>query len=131
MNKRCKDCGPDSIRPIFRAGRCATHDREFRKAQKKRNHVRRVQKVYDLPPGDYDRLYAFQGGHCAICQRATGARKALSVDHDHATGEVRGLCCLTCNRVVLGRYSPEALARAISYLADPPYRRMKRDEAAP
>jgi hypothetical protein len=128
MNKRCKDCGPDSKRPIFRAGRCATHDREFRRAQKQRNHDRRVQRVYGLGPGEYEKLYEFQGGHCAICGVATGARKALAVDHDHLTGTPRGLLCGPDN-LMIGRLGPSALARAILYLADPPYRRMARDDA--
>ncbi|WP_424923390.1 endonuclease VII domain-containing protein [Actinocrispum wychmicini] len=67
-----------------------------------------------------------QGGRCAICQRATGRGKRLAVDHNHATGEVRGLLCKPCNRDVLGhlRDDVSAFERAIVYLTDPPARRM-------
>ena len=44
---------------------------------------------------DYDHLAAEQNHVCAICH-GTGARR-LAVDHDHATGKVRGLLCSNCN----------------------------------
>ncbi len=41
----------------------------------------------------------------------------LMVDHDHTTGEVRGLLCHNCNRAIgLLREDPERLRRAIEYL---------------
>lgn len=120
----CKDCAAAGIttrRPAPHPGpRCTTHHRAARKAAKKRTAERRDANTYGLGPGDYDRILDHQGGRCAICQRATGATRRLAVDHDHATGAVRGLLCKTCNTVVLGRYDANALARAITYLAAPP-----------
>jgi hypothetical protein len=84
--------------------------------------------VYGLGPGDYERIYAAQGGRCAICRRATGATKKLAVDHDHATGEVRGLLCSSCNRAIGHlRDDPEAFMRAQIYLVDPPARAVLTD----
>ena len=60
---------------------------------------------------DYERLLADQGGVCAICKRPPKKRR-LHVDHDHATGKVRGLLCFTCNRYVLGKYATSAKLRA-------------------
>lgn len=79
-------------------------------------------KTYGLSPEEYWAIYDFQGGKCYICQRASGVKRKLSVDHCHATGVVRGLCCQPCNRNVLGhlRDDIEALARAIIYLLFPP-----------
>jgi len=65
---------------------------------------------------DYERLLATQGGVCAICERPPKKRR-LHVDHDHATGKVRGLLCFTCNRYVLGKYAtPAKLRAAADYL---------------
>lgn len=94
---------------------------QFRRQQKAGTHERRVQKVYGLPPGAYQRLYVFQGQRCAICPRATGASRRLSVDHDHKTGLVRGLLCRPCNDF-LGWImdDPEAGRRLFQYLTNPP-----------
>lgn len=118
MTKTCKDCPPDSKRPTPYPGpRCATHHRVFKKEQAKKNHDRMVSKTYGLEAGDYDRLYAEQGGVCAICQRAKGKVKRLAVDHDHDTGLVRGLLCGPCNQLVgYFKNSPETFRRAADYL---------------
>lgn len=115
--KQCKDCDKPG-RPTPHPGpRCATHHREFRRKQKARNHERMVGKTYGLSPGEYDRMYASQGGKCAICQRATGKVKKLAVDHDHDTGLVRGLLCGPCNKMVgYFRNSADAFRRAAAYL---------------
>jgi hypothetical protein len=49
---------------------------------------------------DYDRMYADQNGLCCICGRpeTSLAHQYMCIDHDHDTGQVRGLLCQTCNR---------------------------------
>lgn len=96
-------------------------------------HGRWILQTYGITSEQYWALYGAQGGLCAICQRArgkgpdgTGRGKMLSVDHDHKTGEVRGLLCGPCNRDVLGhlRDDPAALRRAADYVENPPARRV-------
>lgn len=50
-----------------------------------------------LDEGEYGLLLRMQDGVCAICWRPPRKYK-LSVDHDHRSGEVRGLLCHRCNR---------------------------------
>lgn len=133
--RACKDCGPGSKRAAPHPGpRCTTHHRVFTKTSKARAHETYVQGRYGLLPGDYEALYAAQGGRCWICQRATGASRRLSVDHDHKAGCghdpktgcrrcVRGLICRRCNDL-LGRIrdDTDTLYRALWYLASPPAR---------
>lgn len=56
-----------------------------------------------------------QGGRCAICQQTPKDR--LCVDHDHDTGEMRGLLCRHCNSG-LGHFKddPSLLRVALNYL---------------
>jgi hypothetical protein len=97
-----------------------THHRERKKAARERSHARHVEKTYGLTQDEYARIYVAQGSRCWICQKATGARKKLAVDHDHDTMIVRGLLCSRCNYTLLGQYSQEALSRALAYLQRPP-----------
>jgi hypothetical protein len=121
-DKTCKDCEPGSKRPAPNPGpRCATHWREEKKRRSKAAHEKRVQTTYGLGEGDYDRLYESQGGRCAICPRATGATRRLSVDHDHKNLLVRGLLCRPCNDMLgHARDDPAFFERAKAYLEKPP-----------
>lgn len=121
----CKDCRAEGIttsRPAPHPGpRCATHHRAFRQGVRRKAADARVTKVYGLTAEEYDRLYAHQGGRCAICRRATGASRRLAVDHDHRTGEVRGLLCKSDNRLLgFARDDVEFFQRAVAYLTEPP-----------
>lgn len=138
MTQECKDCKAErerrglplppahKLRPARNPGpRCVTHYRQVQRARKARAHATRVQNVYGLPEGAYERLYAFQGQVCAICRRATGASRRLSVDHDHKTGLARMLLCRPCNDMVGHlRDDPAAFRRAADLLEYPPARHL-------
>lgn len=117
--KSCKDCG-STTRALKAPGpRCATCLRALKKAQKRAAHGRWILKTYGLTLEQYEALYEAQGGVCYICQRATGKTRRLAVDHDHATGYVRGLLCKPCNSVLAHFRDDAATAwRAYDYLMD-------------
>lgn len=50
---------------------------------------------------DYFAMLRRQKGACAVCREVPKGKIRLHIDHDHATGQVRGLLCLGCN-VTLG-----------------------------
>jgi hypothetical protein len=56
-----------------------------------------------------------QGGVCAICKGVS--LKRLGVDHNHQTGEVRGLLCVKCNAGI-GNFNenPSLMYAAVQYL---------------
>jgi hypothetical protein len=83
ITKLCKRC---KIRRIPR-GENANRDRVLMK--------------YGITFFDYQVMNGNQNGRCAICDgppNGNGKKYGrLSVDHDHDTGEIRGLLCATCN----------------------------------
>ena len=80
----------------------------------------RLRRTFGITAAEYDAILASQGGGCAICGSGVGDGRGhrLHVDHDHDTGEVRGILCASCN-LGIGKFldSPELLRRAADYLA--------------
>ena len=73
----------------------------------------------------YASMLESQNGVCAACgckETATTRRKdqkirRLAVDHNHKTGEIRGLLCVGCNRA-LGQLAddPERIEALLKYI---------------
>ena len=123
--KVCAVCSKPFAPDMMRGPRCA-------QCASSRAHDKRVSEVYGLAPGQYGELLAFQGGVSAIGGH-TPTTKRLAVDHDHKTGEVRGLLTKHENFYLLGyveRFDdPVAvLQAAIEYLKAPPARRLWGDK---
>jgi DNA-directed RNA polymerase subunit RPC12/RpoP len=53
-------------------------------------------KKYGITEEDFNAMLEKQGYRCAICGSDNDGRE-LAIDHDHVTGEVRGLLCTKCN----------------------------------
>lgn len=121
VTKACKDCGSGTRKLSAPGPRCASCHRERKKASARASHARWILKTYGLTIEQYEALYEAQGGVCYICRRATGKTRRLAVDHDHATGYVRGLLCKPCNSVLAHfRDDAEAAYRTAHYLITPP-----------
>jgi hypothetical protein len=84
---------------------------------------------HTVSPSDYRLMYVAQCGRCWICRTARGIHpddpkargsRRLGIDHDHLTGDVRGLLCTggdkTCNRIIGWLNAPQLL-RAADYLS--------------
>lgn len=109
----------------------AAKSRAWKKANrgKQLESLRSVRlKQYGLTIESYDVLCERQGGVCASCGEAETALsnglsiKRLTVDHDHATGSVRGLLCNRCNVMIgMARDDPARLRRGADYLERQPF----------
>ena len=78
----------------------------------------RVLRSYGLTEETYRSMLTAQGNVCPICTRPpTDKRKRWCLDHDHVTGRLRGIVCLSCN-IGLGQFSnnPYILRRAAEYI---------------
>jgi len=75
-------------------------------------------RTFKIKPEIYEQMVIDHDNKCAICHKECITGKNLSIDHDHETGEVRGLLCQSCN-LGLGKFydSIELLERAVSYLS--------------
>ena len=50
---------------------------------------------------EYDEILEHQNNQCAICGKTSEEEgRRLSIDHNHETGEIRGLLCRMCNLVL-------------------------------
>lgn len=75
----------------------------------------RLKSKYNLSIEEYNEMLEEQNYHCKICPSDLN----LVIDHDHKTGQVRGVLCDTCNRTLgLFKDDVEILLRAINYLKD-------------
>jgi len=80
--------------------------------------LRYLKKYYNLTPKQYYELLNSQDYKCAGCGvPQEELNKPLCVDHNHDTGEVRGLLCMKCN-FTLGNVddNPTILRQLIAYL---------------
>jgi hypothetical protein len=96
---------------------------EGRASLASREHL--LRKKYGVTPERYWEMHAAQNGGCAICGRTEPVGRCaavdpmwLAVDHDHDTGEVRGLLCMHCN-TALGAFDhdPDRMQHAMNYLS--------------
>jgi len=73
---------------------------------------------HGITPEEFWAMYEEQDGTCPVCDKAINA-EGSAIDHNHETGEVRGILCKSCNRALglLGD-SPETMARAEEYLLE-------------
>jgi len=96
--------------------------RAYREANSDRYSEYQYQRRYGLSFGEVESLFESQNGRCAICAqeirlRGPKGRDKVVVDHDHATGQVRGLLCTPCNLMIgYANDKPACLQSAISYL---------------
>lgn len=73
---------------------------------------------YGMTKIQFDDLLRAQGGGCGVCGAKEIPHPGIwHVDHEHASGKVRGLVCPACN-VGLGYFkdSPSTLRKAAEYL---------------
>lgn len=132
---RCSSCRKDPARPGKRlCAKCIEYRRSShrRKLSEDPDTVKRNYRYYSLKyrfgvdEEKYKLLLAQQNGRCAVCgtsdpgthTRRAGKLQYFQVDHDHATGLIRGLLCRLCN-IGLGVFKddPQRLMAAIRYLS--------------
>ena len=96
---------------------------EHRRKNRRKYFGYQMKHYYGITVAEYDTIYDRQGGCCALCgiskprgYETTAKISGFHIDHDHATGKVRGILCGKCN-VALGKYEKMAQnPKLIEYL---------------
>lgn len=70
-------------------------DEQQRSFRRDREFDQRL-KVYGITRVEMAEMFKRQGGQCGICHTPI-TYETCHIDHDHATGKVRGLLCRRCN----------------------------------
>lgn len=140
LTKRCRKCGEEkpvtefytrkSSKDGYRNECKACHSKRYKEYYKqdycKENHRKSARKhtlkQYGIDEDTYKKMHDNQQGKCLICGTpfelvSTSRTKTACVDHNHKTGEVRGLLCWNCN-VALGKLKedPNIVMNAYKYL---------------
>jgi hypothetical protein len=135
MSKVCSKCKVD--KPLDSFGkRKASKDglqhscKECREVSRKKTYCPdkaanlSLKSKFGMTLEDYDTMLEQQGGCCKVCgtDEPGCGNGRFNVDHNHATGEVRGLLCSGCNKGIGHlKDSPDVLLKAAAYLLEQGY----------
>lgn len=116
--QKWRDANVESVR-----GYQKTYSHEYREREESKTAARKrhLEKNYGITPECFNRMWVDQSGKCLICESNMTPRgrnkRSACIDHNHETGEIRGLLCRSCNHGIgnLGD-SPKVLQSAIEYL---------------
>lgn len=81
---------------------------------------------YGVTHAEFSQQWDRQQGCCAICRGELpdlmtydNRRRGYAIDHNHNTGEFRGILCTKCNSLLgMAKDSVEVLRRAVTYLIE-------------
>jgi len=143
--KECSECGKPTRSRIGRCGYCQQGSMTPAQIEGERARCRAYRKAhwneilakkrakYKVDPerakdawlrhnrgitlAEFKAILGRQSGVCAICRTTEWGKKGPHVDHDHATGEVRGILCCRCNTGIGNlKDDPDLISRAALYL---------------
>lgn len=116
----CTLCGPVKVtyksnRNYFQCQTVTAKNRTIWKSPPESIRKWDLKRKYGLAFEQYEEMYQAASGACEICRTPL---PVLHVDHDHDTGEVRGLLCRPCNQGI-GHFRDDVdlLASAGLYLS--------------
>lgn len=134
-SKQCRDCrskgnkaqfcinGHDTLVSGRNArGMCLICFSASRKSEITKTSTRKrlLWRLYRLTPEEWAQIKKFQGDVCAITGTPPGTRP-LSTDHNHKSGQIRGLLSVNANKgLAYFNDDPALLRKAAEYLENPP-----------
>jgi len=125
---RCKKEKPKKDFSINKSQKSGLHS--FCKECKRKEYVenrciilsKAREKRYGIAIAVYNKMFEEQQGYCMICgKHQSELKRALSVDHNHHTGRIRGLLCGSCNTAIgslRADFGLGLLQKAIEYIKE-------------
>lgn len=118
LNSRCKDCCREMHKDW--CSRNPERVKEYRKADEWTLYKRCQRR--NISPDDFFKAVEAQENKCPVCNQELGEITETAIDHNHDTGEFRGVLHKECNRGLgLFKDNPETLRRAAEYLESKGY----------
>jgi len=116
--KELEDFDKRSSSSDGRGSRCKECRRQHQRDNPNTKRNYRLKRKFGISLDEYNELLEAQANSCAICNIHESYRpNNLAVDHNHDTGEVRGLLCHHCNSALgLFQDSSDILLHAANYL---------------
>ena len=103
---RCKECQ-------------STYTKAWRKENLDKTRKYFIKNRYGISVEEYNSMLREQMDACSICITVFpgGKRDVFYIDHDHKTGNVRGLLCRNCNLMIgYAKDDTDILREAVRYL---------------
>ncbi|HYT41355.1 MAG TPA: endonuclease VII domain-containing protein [Methylomirabilota bacterium] len=114
---QCKTCITGKTAEYRKANKEKIADYRTTEGLKRLNHKSKLKTKYGLTLDDWNAMMTAQASGCAICQEPAPEGQHLSVDHNHTTGEVRGLLCQKHNFMIgFADDREDVLLSAVEYL---------------
>jgi hypothetical protein len=123
-HKRCAECR--EVKPLTEFHKAPQQSGGYncycKICRRRQNREAHLKHTYGISVADFDRMVAEQGGLCACCRE----REPQHVDHDHLSGDIRGVVCFRCNSGI-GQFSDRAdlMRNAIVYLERTTWQRQR------
>lgn len=113
LHSKCKECKNEKAKEWYAKAKLGLETGRQNVGETPRGkHLRRT---YGISVAQYEELLEKQDHCCAICgKHADEEKRSLAVDHNHVTGEIRGLLCGYCNHRLVGRHRDGDLLRRIA-----------------
>lgn len=116
--KRCRRCDIEKLEEDFPLRNLGAGGHKRLNHCKSCVQIQQICSKFGITEKEYHQLFKAHEYRCAICRQPCSSGRQLAIDHDHETGEIRGLLCGVCNRSLGGfQDDPELLKKDIDYLS--------------
>lgn len=117
-HRLCMTCEKEFETDLHNQVNCDEHINKKSLKEKEYRRKYMLKRNFGITLEQYNELLEKQNYSCAVCLKHESQFKTkLAVDHNHTSGEIRGLLCNHCNHRIIGRHKDsELFYRAAKYL---------------